>query len=156
MSNLTDREFLEAIVSDLDEGWVTGTMCNSIGKCLVGAGAAAMGLNYAEQLKKERELRDLHLNGEIDYETYATGRDTLWHENYAVESAAAERLFDLLSDEMQDYLECVIEDAGSGSEDIALEDLDPIDAVTGYNDTREDYVQIREKLEKKIKELADD
>lgn len=46
-NSIDDISFLERVIVDLDDGWTVGTMCSSDGKkCLVGAGAEAIGMNY--------------------------------------------------------------------------------------------------------------
>lgn len=129
LTELTDVEFLDAILNDLDESWMVGTMCTPDGKkCLVGAGAAALGFSYDDLFEKFDVLRNLSLYNDQtpEYRIWvaATNSSRLY------EKYAAERLYRLLGltpDDVysEETLEMVYE---SG------DDFDVVDVVTTFND----------------------
>lgn len=147
--NLSDVEFLEEIVAELDGGWTTGSMCDDTGKCLVGAGAAALGLNYEVVYSQRCDFDDS--SGLIQDRSFIIAFS---EKIRGMEFASAKRLIKLIGVEMglsRFFLDAANDDAydpghvGKG---------DVIGAVTSFNDgTVPDYLALRRILTDKIKEL---
>jgi len=92
---MTDIEFLTAVLEELDRGWITGQMCDRAGrKCLVGAGSAVLGFDFNE-LQAKRVAWESHLIPYWEFHDYQIFADQ-YHE------VAGERLFKLLELEIVD------------------------------------------------------
>ena len=136
---LTDIEFLEEIVRDLDAGWTTGAMCDDTGKCLVGAGAAALGLDYGAVHYSYNALQ----NGKIDRVSNRVFISEFDEKVRAMEFKSAARLLDLIGP----YIGYTINYDSLTQSDI-------IKLMTEFNDSVvSGYPQLRKVLTDKIEEL---
>lgn len=131
-TTMTDLEFLRSVCDELDRGWIQGQMCNDYGKCLLGAGAAVMGVVYVNGQVKDRTM-------------------------YELEAEAGRRLWHLLKD---DFIQ-EIDDSERNAEgvvwledDIEFYNSFPGDGIVEFNDSVvQDYSTLRNILTAKIEEL---
>ncbi len=136
---LTDKQFIEEIIQELDAGWVQGSMCDDHGKCLVGAGAAVLGFDYSGWL--------------IFEEMYSAGKavwDAKWSAfKFKFEGESETRLQELFEKYVPEALTVKYNDAGDvvdeGDEDMVVEE--EVCNIVDFNDGDVDYVtDIRPKL----------
>ena len=127
-TEIDDITFLKDVISVLDNGWITGTMCTNAGKCLVGAGAAVLGWQYVPA----EELEEFFGQDDNSWVAYNVGAE-------AKEREAATRLHGLLGlrdDDVRDFNEYYVEDF--------------VDEVIELNDSKTSYSELRPLLVEKL------
>ena len=135
-----DKEFLEAILRDLDASWTVGYMCTLDGKrCLVGSGAYFSGAIYYPVRLVEDSLEKLPIDEYLsDHERAGNWVRRMDFANNDIEQLVGARLYDLL-------------DFGNIDRDDDDDDLDyvpdKLEAVIEYNDNEGDF---RDNLRPKI------
>lgn len=152
---LTDVEFLELVIEDLDDGWTTGRMCSVTGeKCLVGAGAAALGYDYRPAIVAEIDM-ELICDQNIvnfDNEEYNNAHRA-WQlhlqEAKEYEEIASEHFSRLISEEVvESAIQTYQEERDPEDPEDMMEELDLLDSYTytSFNDDYKEYAPLREKL----------
>lgn len=127
---MDDIAFLEEVIAELDRGWVTETMCDDTGKCLVGAGAVVLGHRYLSFEASEALAAQ-------DSERWIT----YFQESGKKETEAGKRLFKLLS----------FEDTTEEGYDLLDDEI--VDTVTTFNDSYTDYSELRPRLVAALNDL---
>lgn len=146
---LTDVEFLEKIIAELDHGWTTGNLCDRSGKkCLVGAAITVLGFDWSPVLRGGGLYDDFDADLTPEELDNWFTQSKIFHESYrGLTDKAVDRLYLIFHEEIADF---------EVERHLTERDEGTFWRVTRFNDVREDYLtELRPILTEKLEALKE-